>query len=656
MRRIARALLAAWLVAWLAPASAGETGPYVFPLPRDARAVERGCTALLADLAAQARRVARGDGEVLEGMDRLARMVDDGLGPLGLLANVHPDKPLRDAAEACQLRYQAWASSLYQDRAIHARLVALQPADAVDAALRTELVENFEDAGVALPPAQRAEARRLTQSIGRLQQDFERRVREDRSRVAFTDAELEGVPEAVRRAAPRDAAGRRLIGLDYPSYDPVIETARRPATRERLWRAFQSRGGRANLETLARLTRERRDYARLFGHASYADFALRRRMAGDVAAVRGFLDAVREAVAPREARDLDELRAARAAELGDAASAGPLKRWDLAYYSERIRRERYALDQERFRRHFPPQASVDFVMALAGRLFGLRFEPLRQPLWHPQASAYAVVDADGGALLATLYLDLYPRADKYGHAAVWGLRGGARAAGRLPAAALVTNIDRHGLTLLELETLLHEFGHALHAALSTTRYASQSGLNVKLDFVEAPAQMLEEWVYDTRALALFAEVCPACEPVPEVLLAQALRSRGFAKGLQFARQHLYASYDLALHDADAPDPMAAWARLEGTTPLGHEPGSMFPAGFTHLAGGYGAGYYAYLWSLATAQDLYTAFAADPLDAATGRRFRREVLAPGGEVAATALVTRFLGRPPSNAAFFDWLER
>jgi thimet oligopeptidase len=228
--------------------------------------------------------------------------------------------------------------------------------------------------------------------------------------------------------------------------------------------------------------------------------------------------------------------------------------------------------------------------------------------------------------------------------------------GRLPAAALVTNFHREGLTLDELETLIHEFGHALHQTLSTTRYSSNAGTSVKLDFVEAPSQMLEEWIYDAKVLALFGQVCASCKPVPPDLLQRAVQSRSFGKGLQFARQHLFASFDLALHAKDAPEPMATWERMEAATPLGFEKGSRFPASFEHLVGGYGAGYYAYLWSLATAQDLRTAFEADPLDPAVGHRYRDTVLANGGQVDPNELVSRFLGRPPGNDAFFKWLDR
>lgn len=660
--RVRAALIALLLVGVGAPAVAAE-GVYRFPRHAEPADIEIRCASLLQELKARQASLAggaagkAGSGGLLSRLDRVTRAVEDGMGPLSLLANVHPGKPLRDAAEACELRYQAFASQFYQDARIHRRIAALKPRDAIDAQYRRDLLDAFEDSGVALVPAKRERARALNNEISKLTQTFERRVRETATKVAFTEAELDGVPAAVWSKAPRDAQGRVLLGLDYPSYNPVMEHARDPAARERMWRAFQSRGGEANLATLAQLAAKRREYARLFGLDSYADFAVRRRMAKSVARVQAFLGEVQTAVEARERRDLQDLRVAKAAETKQPLDRVQVKRWDTAYYVERVKRERYALDQESFCRHFPAQASVDFVMALAGRLFGVAFEPVAQPLWHADARAYAVTEAgEGGKTLATLYLDLYPRADKYGHAAVWPIRGSSTAAGRLPTAALVTNFNREGLTLQELETLLHEFGHALHVTLSHTRHASQAGTSVKLDFVEAPSQMLEEWVYDARVLALFQQVCPSCEPVPAELLQRAVASRSFAKGLQYARQHLYASYDLALYAQSAPEPLALWAQLEGATPLGHEAGSQFPAAFSHIAGGYSAGYYAYLWSKATAIDLHTAFETNHLDAEAGRRYRDTVLANGGQLDASELVARFLGRAPGNAAFFEWLNR
>jgi thimet oligopeptidase len=212
------------------------------------------------------------------------------------------------------------------------------------------------------------------------------------------------------------------------------------------------------------------------------------------------------------------------------------------------------------------------------------------------------------------------------------------------------------LTLGELETLLHETGHALHNNLSATRYSANGGTSVQRDFVEAPSQMLEDWVYDKHVLKLFAKVCPSCKPVPDEMIDKALIARDYGKGLREARQHFYASFDLALHGADAPDPMALWARMEAATPLGHVAGTKGPAAFTHLAGGYAAGYYGYLWSLVVALDMRTAFAADRLDPTVGMRYRQRVIGQGGQRPPRDLVHDFLGRDTNSNAFFEWLRK
>jgi thimet oligopeptidase len=499
-------------------------------------------------------------------------------------------------------------------------------------------------------------ARAITTEVTRLAQEFDRRIREDKSEVPFSAAELKGVPPAVWKRHKRDAQGRYLLGLDYPTSGPVIERADRPASRERMWRAINQQGGAENLKTLAQLAQLRREYAQLFGFDSFADFVLRRRMAKNEAAVLAFLGEVKGAVGQRELADLDKLRVAKARHLKTALADTVIRRWDVAYYNERVRAAKYTVDQEQFRGYFPPEASVQFVFAVAERLFGVRFAPLQQALWHADARAFEASDAVTGQPLGTLFVDLYPRADKYNHAAVWPIRNVSTLAQRRPVAGLVVNFDRKGLSIDELETLLHEFGHALHSLLSTTRYAGQGGSSVQLDFVEAPSQMLEDWVYDPKVLALFQQVCKACPPMPGALIARADRARHFAKGIMVARQHLFASYDLAVYGRQSEDPMALWARMEGATPVGHVPGSMFPAGFSHIATNYAAGYYGYLWSLVVAEDLRTAFAADKLDASVGQRYRDSVLAHGGEVAPQELLRQFLGRPTDSKAFFKALAK
>jgi thimet oligopeptidase len=643
------------LLAMLSSAAVAQV--YQFPRYDSAAQVRAECDRMLAELKQRERaiEVLPEGADLLGAIDAQMQRIEDTLGPLWLLPAVHPVKAVRDAADACDLAFQGFSSAFLQNARIHARLKNAPVADDIDRRLRRDQLDAFEDSGVALPAAAQQRVRRINRELTRLAQDFDRRIRESRDSVAFTADELEGVPADVWKNARRDARGRYVLGLDAPIAEPVLQRAVREATRERLWRATMRQGGEANLKTLATLAALRREYAKLFGFDSYADFALRRRMVKSEAQASAFLAEVGQAVVQRERADLALLRADKARANGAALEATTLRRWDVPYFSERLRSQRYAVDEEAFRPYFPPQRSLEFVFTLAQRLFGVRFEPVPQALWHDQARAYAARDQDG-TLLGTLFVDLFPRPDKYNHAAVWSFRNVSTRSGRLPAAALVVNFNDQGLTLAELETLLHEFGHALHALLSTTRYALNGGTNVQLDFAEAPSQMLEDWVYDPAVLALFQQVCGDCPAVPREMIERAERARHFAKGIATTRQLIFANYDLALHGRRVEDPMRLWARMERATPLGHATGTLFPAGFSHVASGYSAGYYAYMWSMVVAEDLRMPFAADRLDAATGRRYRDSVLANGGQVAPDELVQRFLGRPGNREAFYRSLNR
>ena len=656
--RILACGLTVTVAAGAAVAAATAPSP-AFPNFDSPAALQAACDQGLADGARQLKALERApaDGRWLARYDAYNARLEDAISPTTFISAVHPDKAMRDAAEACELRWNDFNSTLGQNERLYKAARRVQPADPIDREMQRQVLEGFEDSGVSLPPAARARAKALADQIGELSQAFSRNIRDANIKLAFTEAELRGVPDAVWRNAPRDEQGRVVLGVDYPSYLPVLQSAEDADARQRMWRAKTDEGGAANLKLLAELVQLRKEYAVLFRVASHAEFKTRRRMAGSPARVTAFLGEVKTAVEARELRELEELRAAKAAHLGLPPADVRLARWDLAFYSERVRKERYAVDQEAFRAYFPPEESVRFALRTIEKMMGVRYRRIEgATLWHPEARTYEVSDAASGRPIATLLVDLYPREGKYNHAAVWPLRHGSTLTGRLPMSALVVNIDRKGLTLDELETLLHELGHAVHGNLSRTRYVEQSGTAVQRDFVEAPSQMLEDWVYDRRVLKVFAEVCPACKPVPDEAIAQAVKAKHYGTGIQASRQWLYASYDMALYGPNPQDPMALWRQMEAATPLGHVQGSMFPAGFDHVAGGYSAGYYGYLWSLVVATDLRTAFAADKLDPAVGRRYRDTVLAQGGQRPPRELVKDFLGREFNAKAFFDDLAQ
>lgn len=630
-----------------------------FPQYASAQALKTACDQGLAATRRELLRVEKRpvDKGWLAAYDAFTAAIEDRANPITFVSAVHPDKALREASEACELRWNDFFSTLGQNEKLYRAVKSLTGADETDRQLLKKMREDFEDAGVGLPPAQRARAKALNDKIAELGQAFDRNIRDANIKVAFTEAELAGVPEGVWKKAARDAEGRVLLGLSYPEYLPLMQNGDNAAARERMWRAKQNEGGEANLKLLDEIVQLRKEYAGMFGAASWAEFQTRRRMAESPQRVAAFLADVKGAVEARERREIDELRRAKAEHLGLAVEATRFERWDLSYYTERVRKARYAVDQEAFRQYFPPQESLQFTLRLIETLMGVRYQRVDSAkAWHPEVQTYAVSDAASGKPLGLMRVDLYPREGKYNHAAVWPVRGASTQLKRSTQAHLVVNFDRKGLTLDELETLLHELGHAVHTNLSATRWVQQAGTSVQRDFVEAPSQMLEDWVFDARTLKLFGEVCPSCQPVPEALLAQAKAAHHYGKGVQASRQHLYASYDIALYGPEPRDAMALWAQMEGTTPLGHVKGSMFPAGFSHIATGYSAGYYGYLWSLVVAADMRTAFAADKLDARVGRRYRDSVLANGSARPPAQLVRDFLGRDFNAQAFFEDLKK
>jgi thimet oligopeptidase len=595
----------------------------------------------------------------LKAWESLYNWQEDQSGALIFLQNVHPNAEVRVEAEKCEQRWNDFQTTLGMDDAVWqgAKQTVAALKDPVDKRAAQRVLEGFEDSGVALPKDKQARAKAIADKLVTLGQQFNRNIRDARVRVPFSEAELKGVPESAWKDQPRDADGKISLPIDGPGYAIVMQTAEDANARERLWRAKTNEGGPENLKLLAQIGQLRLEQAKLFGVASYDEWVLRRRMVGSPAQAAKFLDDVHAAVADAEKHDVLELRQAKARHLGVSLDSVKLQRWDTMFYSERLERERFGVDDEAFRPYFPPQESLRFVMRVAEKMFGVRYDKVDNAnTWAPDVQAWAVTDVASNKKVATLYVDPYPREGKYNHAAVWNYRNGAGSVPRQAQSALVVNFDRRGLTLRELETLMHEFGHTLRNNLSATRYASDAGENVAQDFAETPSQMLEDWVYDKKVLKVFQEVCTTCRPVPDELVDKARAARDFGKGLQASRQQLYAAYDLALHGPSAPDPMETWEKMEAATSLGYVPGTTFPSGFAHIAGGYGAGYYGYLWSQAVATDMRSAFMSDKLDPKVGARLRSTVLAEGAQKPPQQIVKDFLGRDGSPQAFFEYLRK
>jgi thimet oligopeptidase len=593
----------------------------------------------------------RGAGAIFDEWNRLQIEMEDFVNPIYLLGSVHPDKALRDATEPCLQKFTALSTDLFQSEKLFNRVMAAEAATPHQKKLKKDLLEGFEDSGVALPPDKRKRAKEIFDRLEELRQEFERSIREDPTKVTFTPAELEGLPDSYVKAQEKkkDASGNYVLGLDYPSYFPFMQNAKNADARKRYHIAKQREGGEKNNDRLFEIYKLRQELAGLYGLPSFAHYAMRRKMVGNPERAGKFLDEVKAAVAELEKKEVEELRAEKAKDLGTPPADTRIERWDVGYYQERVKRARYRIDQEKLREYFPTDKSIDYALAISQRLYNVKFREVKVPAWHEDVRYFDVFD-EKGRFLSGFYLDLYPREGKYNHAAAFPIRGASTRAKRSAMSALVTNFNRQGLDHDELETLMHEFGHVLHGVLSRTEYNPHAGTSVKQDFVEAPSQMFEEWARREQPLALFKTICASCPQLTHDDIERLGAARRYGQGIRYARQWLLAKLDLELALAPQP-PDVLWTRLEEATPLGHVKESLFPASFEHISRNYGAGYYGYMWSEVIALDMLSQFSKDMLDPKVGRRYRDTILSQGGQVEELQMARRFLGREPSSEAFF-----
>jgi thimet oligopeptidase len=594
---------------------------------------------------------------------------DDAFAALGgasarasLARNVHPDAKLRDAAELAEQEVDALSTELSLDRGLYEALLGLDVSreDPATRYLVEKSLRDFRRAGVDRDEATRRRVKELRDELVRIGQEFGRNIKDDVRRLALAPEDLDGLPEDWRRAHPPGPDGTISVSTDNTDYVPFMTYARSERARAELWRLYRLRGHPSNLEVLSRLLERRAELARVLGYPSWAAYVTEDKMIGSERAAAAFVERIADAAAARMRRDHDQLLARKRAE---QPGADRVEAWDSAWLQERIKAEQYGFDSLSVRPYFEYGRVKEGVLDVTGRLFGLTYRRAEgAPVWHPDVEVFDAVE--GERPVGRVYLDMHPRDGKYKHYAQFTLASG-QAGKRLPEGVLVCNFPRPapgGPALLEhsdVRTFFHEFGHLLHHLLGGhTRWAAHSGVATEWDFVEAPSQMLEEWVWDPEVLARFARHVETGAPIPADVVRRMKAADEYGKGLMVRQQMFYAATSLELHRRDPRglDTTAVVAELqERYTPFRHVPGTFFQESFGHLDG-YSAIYYTYMWSLVIAKDLFLPFRrAGLLDPGVARRYRDAILAPGGSRPAAELVERFLGRPHAFDAFAAWLD-
>jgi thimet oligopeptidase len=625
------------------------------PLLRNATvaSVNAQCAATIKTLAAQTLKLETMRSEpsapVFVALNLLAHTLSTTDGEVSIVGGVHPDKKVRDAAEACSVKLTADQTARQQRPKLYALIKGLQPRDPIEAKLKNDMVDAFEDTGVQLPAAQKARFKAISDELTELSTEYTRNIREFTGKMTFTPAELKGLPEDFLKSAKKDANNNYVVGFSHPEFEPIMTLAEDEEARARYSVAYAARGGKRNLEILEKILGLRQELAVIAGQPDYSTFIVRRRMAKDPAAVEKFLGEVFAAVRDPMRAEVDEIVREKSSHLGKAIGDTKYRRTDNAYYQERIRKSRYAIDQDALRAYFPTEVSVQWILKLSAELYGIRFSEVKETLWHPEARSIRVVDAQSNVVLGTIHLDIFPREGKYDHAAVFPIHFSSSLTNQLPRNALVTNFNRKGLDHNELETLVHEFGHALHSVLSRTRFTDHAGTSVERDFVEAPSQMFEEWARRPESLKLFESVCATCPKLSNEMIDRLNQARQYGQAMRYARQYQYAKYDLGLNRNKGVSPMAAWKDSENEMPWG-DTGTEFPGQFGHLMG-YASAYYGYMWSEVMALDMLSAYKGNLMDKSIGKRYRDTILARGSERPAADMVREFLGREPGTEAFF-----
>ncbi|MGH2633990.1 MAG: M3 family metallopeptidase, partial [Tepidiformaceae bacterium] len=431
--------------------------------------------------------------------------------------------------------------------------------------------------------------------------------------------------------------------------------------RKELFEKDQCKGGEENVRRLEEAIGLRNAVATALGYDSWAAYQVETRMAKSRGAVDSFLADLREKVAAKAELDIEALRAAARERTGQA----DVNIWDMRFYHNQLMKTRYAVDDFEVAQYFPLEACIEGLFEVTQKLLGVRYEPVvNAPRWHGEVQVFDVYDRDGTEPLARFHMDLFPRPNKYGHAAAFTLRRGRDlddGTYQKPVSAIVANFTKPTATqpsLLrhsELVTFFHEFGHILHQTLTRAHRARFSGTATERDFVEAPSQMLEHWCWDPDVLNRFARHHETGEPLPPALLNAMVAAKNLSSGLFTQRQLFFASLDFAYHSPGfSGDTTAEVERLHGITSFPYTPGTHFQSGFGHLFG-YDAGYYGYLWSHVFGDDMFTRFeGAGLLDAGTGADYRAAILERGGSVDGGDMVRAFLGREPNNEAFLRGL--
>jgi thimet oligopeptidase len=583
----------------------------------------------------------------------------------------NPNEKVRTAAENEVKAFQDWAVGIDYREDVYKALKAFADTHpklaGEDKKLFDETMRDYRRAGLELPLDKRKEVEQLRKDLARLGTDFDTNIVNAKASLVFTKAELDGVPESFLAATgvkTGDDAYTVMANVTW-HYVTVEENAKNEATRKKLYVARNSLAKDTNVTVLNQMLDLRNKIALRLGYKSWDDYQTEIKMAKNKAGAESYIDNLISGIQPKFAAEIAEFQKMKAAETSNPDAK--IDRWDWHYYSNQLKKQKYAVDTEALRVYFPFQKVLEGMFNIYQSIFGLKFEKIAAPYkWIDDLQFYMVTDAATGEPLGMFYLDMFPREGKFNHFAEFTTVGGKLLPDgkyQRPVATLLCNFpppsaDKPSLmTHQDVETLFHEFGHCLHEITTRAKYGRFSGTRVPGDFVEAPSQMLQNWVWSKKVLDTFAaDYRDPSKKIPGDIIQKMNDAKKAIAGTFYRRQFAFASLDLALHDQhpeNAPyDCVGISNPILEKVFLPIDPSTTFVTYFGHL-NGYDAGYYGYAWADAIAADMATVFekAKDGyLDKQAGTKLRHEIYEQGDSRDVTMSIEKFLGRKQSVEPF------
>jgi oligopeptidase A len=614
---------------------------------------------------------------LVEPLEQLDDRLSRAWSPVSHMNSVVNNDELRKAYNACLPKLSDYATEMGQNSALCDAYKAVaanrQGLDAVQNKLLDNALLDFHLSGVDLPPEKKQRYKEISQALSQLTTKFEENLLDSTnawSKLITDVSELVGLPDsalglAAQTARQRDHQEGWLLTLDFPSYLPVMTYADNRELRREVYQAFATRasdqgpyaGEWDNSEVMEQILALRHEQAQLLGFANYAERSLARKMARTTDEVIHFLSDLAQRSRPQAQRELDELQAYAKAQHGMC----DLQAWDIGYYAEKLRQERYDISQEMVKPYFPETRVIPGMFAVVERLYGISINQVDGvDSWHPDVRFYEIRDRDN-QLRGQFYLDLYARPKKRGGA--WmddcASRFFTDTIDQIPVAYLTCNfsppVDGEPalFTHDEVQTLFHEFGHGLHHLLTRIDYPAVAGISgVAWDAVELPSQFMENWCWEKEALDLISGHVETGEPIPDDLYRRMYEAKNFQSAMMMMRQLEFSLFDFRIHLEYDP---AKGGRIyeilnqvrDQVAVVCPPEWNRFPHGFSHIfAGGYAAGYYSYKWAEVLSADAFSLFEERGIfNAEAGRAFLHEILERGGSMDAMELFVAFRGREP-----------